>query len=173
MPFSKTLPEIEGYRIVGSNPLVSEYVDGDIIVYATYEKIPEVKYGNATIKYVDENGQQIKASVTYRGVVGESFNVMVPVIEGYELVSTTHSRVTYTEEDIVVTITYKVKEIPIEPDPKDDPAPTPTPEPEPQPTPQPEEKTVDTSDMNVWMYLTIALGTTVVIVRETKKALNK
>ena len=172
-PFSKTLPEIEGYRIVGSNPLVSEYVNGDIIVYATYEKIPETKYGNATIRYVDEEGQEIKASVTYRGVVGEGFDVIVPTIEGYEFKSTTHSRVTYTEEDIVVTITYKVKEIPIEPDPKDDPAPTPTPEPEPQPTPQPEEKTVDTSDMNVWMYLTIALGTTVVIVRETKKALNK
>ena len=80
---------------------------------------------------------------------------------------------TYTEEDIVVTITYKAKEIPVDPDPHEDPAPTPTPEPEPQPTPQPEEKTVDTSDINVWMYLTIALGTTVVIVRETKKALNK
>ena len=168
-PFSKTLPEIEGYRIVGSNPLVSEYVNGDIIVYATYEKIPETKYGNATIRYVDEEGQEIKASVTYRGVVGEGFDVMVPVIEGYELVSTTHERVTYTEEDIVVTITYKAKEIPVDPDPHEDPAPTPTPEPE----PQPEEKTVDTSDINVWMYLTIALGTTVVIIRETKKALNK
>ena len=67
----------------------------------------------------------------------------------------------------------EIEEIPIEPDPKDDPAPTPTPEPEPQPTPQPEEKTVDTSDINVLMYLTIALGTTVAIVRETKKALNK
>ena len=71
----------------------------------------------------------------------------------------------------MVTITYKAKEIPVDPDPHEDPAPTP--EPEPQPTPQPEEKTVDTSDMNVWMYLTIALGTIVVIVRETKKALNK
>ena len=170
-PFSKTLPEIEGYRIVGSNPLVSEYVDGDIIVYATYEKIPETKYGNATIKYVDEDGQQIKAPVTYTGVVGEGFDVIVPTIEGYEFKSTTHERVTYTEEDIVVTITYKAKEIPVDPDPHEDPAPTPTPEPE--PTPQPEEKTVDTSDINVWMYLTIALGTIVVIVRETKKALNK
>ncbi len=62
----------------------------------------------------------------------------------------------YKYEDIKYTNLYNAPEIPIEPEPKDD------------PIPQPEQEKIDTSDINVLLYVAIFAGTAFVIARKIK-----
>ncbi len=62
----------------------------------------------------------------------------------------------YKYEDIKYTNLYNAPEIPVEPEPKDD------------PIPQPEQEKIDTSDINVLLYVAIFAGTAFVIARKIK-----
>lgn len=62
----------------------------------------------------------------------------------------------YKYEDIKYTNLYNAPEIPVEPESKDD------------PIPQPEQEKIDTSDINVLLYVAIFAGTAFVIARKIK-----
>ncbi|MBR2784413.1 MAG: hypothetical protein IKD74_00305 [Clostridia bacterium] len=65
----------------------------------------------------------------------------------------------YKYEDVLYTNLYTSSEVPVDPDPHEDP--------EPKPEPVPEEK-IDTSDINVLLYVAIFVGSAYVITRKIK-----
>ena len=170
--FSYTVPEINGYEISGDKTLTATYSDGEQILEAHYTKVqePEKEYGKIIVKYVDEDGYEIKVSKTYEGEVGTTLTTTAPNIEGYELVGNKAISEKYVSGEKTVVIKYQKIEQPIDPGHKDEPAPV---EPTHEDIKPVEEKTVDTSDINVYGLIAIALGSILLIRREVKKSLEK
>ncbi len=112
----KTTPEeIAGYELVETPPnATGTFAEEPITVTYKYKKSePAPQRGTVTIKYVDENGQELIGSNELSGIVGEEYKTTPEEIAGYELVETpSNATGTFTEGDIVVTYTYKLVEIP-------------------------------------------------------------
>ena len=168
--FTYDVPEIEGYTINGQTTLTATFTEEEQILTATYTKNqePEIEYGKIIVKYVDEDGNEIKPAKTYTGEVGKTFTATAPEIDGYELVGNKQLTDTYVTGEKTLTVSYKLVETPVDPGHKDDPV-----EPEKPEEKTAEEKTVDTGDINLYGLLAMALGSVLIIKKEIKKSLEK
>ncbi len=74
--------------------------------WSTYK--PPVKEGTVTVKYVDESGNTVAASVTMTGTIGDAYTTTAASVDGYTLkTKPSNASGTYTESDITVTYVYE------------------------------------------------------------------
>lgn len=81
---------------------------------------------NLTIKYVDENGNEIKVSDTKSGFVGNDYSIAAPEIEDYELVGPSSTSGKLLDGENVVTFVYKKIPVTTPTDPETPPTTPPT-----------------------------------------------
>ena len=71
--------------------------------------LPADSLGKVTIKYVDQDGKEIKSPVTRYGNVGDEYNFTAEKIYGYRLVSDKDSATgTYSKKGDTFTFTYEI-----------------------------------------------------------------
>jgi hypothetical protein len=109
-PYQTQKKEFKGYEFVEvkGNP-EGTFIDGTITV--TYIYKPIIK-GSITVKYVDEDGKELKKSLVRKDLPLETYAETAPVIEGYELVNEeeTHTfNLTKADPDQEHTFIYKKK----------------------------------------------------------------
>ncbi|MDE5780443.1 MAG: MucBP domain-containing protein, partial [Lachnospiraceae bacterium] len=105
---------IEGYTLKTSPANAKgKYTEEDITVTYVYQKnqVTE-KVGKVIVRYVDESENEIKTSITLKGIVGADYETAEANIEGYTLkMIPANVKGKYTEEDITVTYVYQQNNI--------------------------------------------------------------
>ncbi|WP_308440036.1 MucBP domain-containing protein [Levilactobacillus wangkuiensis] len=127
--------------------LIGKYVIGkDPVHRYSFWIVQRYDIGEAaepvTVTYQDEQGQELAASQTLNGDIGDAYQTEAATIPGYELTETpVNAQGTFGEEPITVTYIYR-KPVPVPPvtPPVPNPTPNPTPNPQPVPTPAPGPK---------------------------------
>lgn len=117
--------EISGYTLI-ENPVNAEgkfTVEPITVTYrykADESDTPDAKKAEVTVKYVDENGDEVAKSMTFTGKIGDEYTTEAVTIPDYELVKTPDNASGKIEEGgVTVTYVYKKKETPSIPDLKD------------------------------------------------------
>ena len=102
-------PQQPGFSYVGGKAY--EYVSSWNEV-----QVPEpTRKGTVTVKYVDEDGNDLTSPITLTGNVGDSYTTSKKTFSGYTLSSTpTNATGKYTASNITVTYKYTKDEEPIE-----------------------------------------------------------
>ncbi|WP_125763773.1 MucBP domain-containing protein [Levilactobacillus mulengensis] len=113
--------------------LIAKYVKGDYFFWI----VQRYDIGDAaepvTVNYQDEQGQELAASQTLQGDIGDAYQTQATAIPGYELTKApVNAQGTFGEEPITVTYIYR-KPLPVPP--VTPPTLNPTPNPQPVPTP--------------------------------------
>ncbi|MFC6294794.1 MucBP domain-containing protein [Lactiplantibacillus daoliensis] len=101
-------PKIDGYSYVSANADLSGEVAGDSTINLTYKAnaVDPVKTGTVTVKYVDENGDEIQPSTSSQYNVGDSYSVDTPAINGYTYKEADGDLSGTVAGDTVLTLTY-------------------------------------------------------------------
>ena len=110
--YKTTAKTISGYTLKTTpSNATGKFTESTITVTYVYSKT-EPSLGTVIVEYVDENGNEILASTTKTGEVGESYTTTAKTISGYELVLTpTNASGTY--KNGTITVTYKYKKVTI------------------------------------------------------------
>ncbi|PZL76720.1 hypothetical protein CI088_02425, partial [Enterococcus plantarum] len=107
--------EFDGYTLTGQ-PTQTIKVDSDKVITFTYQKNekpnPLEKF-EITVKYVDENNQEISDSDTLKIEKGQEYTATAKNIEGYSLVSEVSQSIT-VEKSETITFKYRKNESPVE-----------------------------------------------------------
>lgn len=101
-------PDITGYTISKVSH-TNVTVTSDITITFTYEPIANVTYYTVTYKYVDSEGNSIKADSTQSVAEGVTINAITgnaPSIDGYKVASVSPSGSVTVNKDTVVTYVY-------------------------------------------------------------------
>ena len=108
--------DLKGYTLVGDKTqTVTVGKDGNQITFK-YKKdadtTPETKTANVTVKYLDDNGDEVNPAKTLTGQkVGSTISEDAPTFEGYDLTSDKTATTTVAEDgSSVITFTYKAKD---------------------------------------------------------------
>jgi len=102
-------PLIDGYTYKSADTPLSGTVAGDTTVNLTYTKngaVTPVDTGTVTVKYVDENGDEIQPSTSTQYNVGDNYSVDTPAINGYTYKSASGDLSGTVAGDTVLTLTY-------------------------------------------------------------------
>lgn len=85
---------------------------GDItLVYGLVEgETPSYEPAKLHVKYVDQNGNELKAEQVKNGYAGNGYDVTAPEIDGYKLVSDSNYKGTLVAGDHTVTFKYELIE---------------------------------------------------------------
>ena len=102
-------PQQPGFSYVGGKAY--EYVSS----WNEVQVSQPTRKGTVTVKYVDEDGNDLTSPITLTGNVGDSYTTSKKTFSGYTLSSTpTNATGKYTVSDITVTYKYTKDEEPIE-----------------------------------------------------------
>ena len=102
-------PQQPGFSYVGGKAY--EYVSS----WNEVQVSQPTRKGTVTVKYVDEDGNDLTSPITLTGNVGDSYTTSKKTFSGYTLSSTpTNATGKYTASDITVTYKYTKDEEPIE-----------------------------------------------------------
>ena len=112
------VPEIENYDYKeAEGELSGEYANEEKIVILKYK----AKEGKVTVKYQDENGEQIEQDTVYTGRLLESYTTRAKEITGFEFVEVKEGSApesgTFKEEEQIIIYVYKKIE---EPEPQEE-----------------------------------------------------
>lgn len=110
--YETTAAVIEGYTLkVTPDNAAGKYTKEDITVTYVYKK----DTGKVTVRYVDEEGTEIKAADILTGDVGAAYTTAAATVEGYILKTTPDNAAgTYTKQDITVTYVYHSEQGPVD-----------------------------------------------------------
>ena len=121
--YTTTAKEIEGYTLTKEPANASgTMTEETTVVTYVYEKDKEEEKQDVkvTVKYVDEDGNEISEPDVIDGKEGDSYTTAPKELDGYELVGTPDNAAgTLGKEDIVVIYTYKKAEEPAPPEKED------------------------------------------------------
>lgn len=101
-------PSITGYTI-STVSHTNVTVNSDITITFTYEPLANVTYYTVTYKYVDSEGNLIKADTTQNVAEGVTINAVTssaPNIDGYKIASVSPSGAVTVNSNITITYTY-------------------------------------------------------------------
>lgn len=79
-----------------------------IYITRCWEFLTAGDLGKITIRFVDENNQELKHEVTKYGTVGEKFEFSADPIYGYRVIDNKPITGTYTKEGAVYVFTYEL-----------------------------------------------------------------
>lgn len=118
--------EISGYTLVKTPANASGKITVEPITvtyrYKADEEVPDEEKAKVTVKYVDENGEDVASPVTFMGRIGETYKTEPVTIPDYELVKTPENASgTIEEGETVVIYVYKKADKPAPPDKPDEP----------------------------------------------------
>ncbi len=162
--------EIDGYEVVDiPDNAKGEYTEDIIEVKVKLQKIQvaPAEKGTIIVKFVDEEGNEIKEALVTTGDEGETFKLKLPNIDGYEIAGDKMIDTKYKKGELVIEAKYKKieEEKPVTPKPNPEVKPT-TPE-EPK-----QEEAPNTGDENVLLLVAISL-VCVISIMKVKKQLCK
>lgn len=103
-----------GYHFVAakSDDLNGTYQKGFRVLYLVYAKDfkPVAQKSTITLKFVNENNQEIAKPITYTGTVDQTLNLNLPVISGYTLTNLpTNYQAVYKTNAQTITVKYQTK----------------------------------------------------------------
>ncbi len=170
--------EIDGYEVVKLPENVKgEFTEEIIEIKVKLQKIhvAPAEKGTIIIKFVDEDGNEIRESAVTTGNEGDTFNLTLPKIDGYEIVGDKVINTKYQKGELVIEAKYKKieneKPDPEKPGPEKPDPEKPTPE-EPSVEPKPEEEAPNTGDINVVLITSIMFVSIVILVKKGIKLNN-
>ena len=101
-------PAIEGYDVMGNDKVEVEF-SGPVmsVVFQYREKEAEEKSGKVKINYVDEKGNELKASDSFEHEIGKDLTIKAPVIEGYDVTGTDEMKVVFVDGTQEFTFVYR------------------------------------------------------------------
>ena len=107
--YSVDTPAIDGYTYKSADADLNGTVAGDSTVNLTYTKngaVTPVETGTVTVKYVDENGDELQPSTSTQYNVGDNYSVDTPAINGYTYKTADGALTGTVAGDTVLTLTY-------------------------------------------------------------------
>lgn len=107
--YSVDTPAIDGYTYKSADADLNGTVAGDSTVNLTYTKngaVTPVETGTVTVKYVDENGDELQPSTSAQYNVGDNYSVDTPAINGYTYKTADGALTGTVAGDTVLTLTY-------------------------------------------------------------------
>lgn len=101
--------EIKGYTLTKTpDNAEGQMIEGNIDVTYVYKETEQKKDAKVTVRFVDEDGNDISDPTIIEGKVGDDYTTTPKDVDGYELVETPdNASGTITEEDTEVRYTYK------------------------------------------------------------------
>lgn len=123
--FDKSV-DMDGNSVDLNGRFTTDNPDITLVYHEVKGTTPTETPANLTIKYVDENGNEIKISDTKSGFVGNDYSIAAPEIEDYELVSPSSASGKLRDGENVVTFVYKKISVTTPTDPETPPTTPPT-----------------------------------------------
>ncbi|MDH6363890.1 hypothetical protein M2139_000807 [Enterococcus sp. PF1-24] len=106
--YTAKAPTISGYTLQGNSSQTLNNITSNKTIVFTYKKNDPAKvYSTLTIKYVDEQNNELQPATTDRQLEGTTKSYFVPFIIGYQASGNINRKVTFTKEDQTLTIQYK------------------------------------------------------------------
>lgn len=108
--YQVTPKQLDGYTYVkAEGNLTGQYSDTAQNITLVYQaKTTPVTNGTVTVKYVDEQGNEIKTMQTLTGKIGSYYNLNPVEINGYTYEKTTGNLTgQYTKDEQIITLIYK------------------------------------------------------------------
>lgn len=109
--------DVDGYTLTDEDSQkVTVSKDGNTITF-TYKKTdttPTTDEGKITVKYVDQNGDDVAPADTTSQKVGSSFLATARSVDGYTVQGDFTKTITVTKEDTTITFTYTKDTVPVE-----------------------------------------------------------
>ena len=82
--YNITPPKISKYKFISSNYTLRGLVgEGEKTITLRYESVSEDELAKITVKYINEQGQEIKAPTMMRMIKGENYTIDKPIIKNY------------------------------------------------------------------------------------------
>ncbi|MBC1458121.1 MucBP domain-containing protein [Listeria newyorkensis] len=102
--YEATAKELEGYTLVETKGnATGVFTDQPQTVRFIYQK---VENGHVEVHYVDTEGETLRASDSYSGRVGDTYELRWPAIAGYQIKEALSPTGTYTTEPQTITVVY-------------------------------------------------------------------
>ncbi len=107
--YDLTAPTITGYAFVSSDQPLNGKITGDNTITLVYKhgQVAQETPAKVMFKFVDEQGNMIKAGQTLNGYVGNAYDLTAPTIAGYAFVSSDQPLSGTITGDDTITLVYK------------------------------------------------------------------
>ena len=106
--YNITPPKISKYKFISSNYTLRGLVgEGEKTITLRYESVSEDELAKITVKYINEQGQEIKAPTMMRMIKGENYTIDKPIIKNYVFKESSKPLTGTLNENTEINLVYK------------------------------------------------------------------